>query len=523
MTKTEFIQSIRQSICDGQTEEALHLMREKASDFDSSILSDVIILESRYQNVHSDFVIKGILPREDYDRTVLQINFAILELIERLEKSTFLTSNSAKDKSNGRILHNIPGIMPLGKESRCTVRIAYDDATLLRDFKATEDTVIQNVRIAEVMGVELIDFNETPAFTIRTITEEEQFLTSDDFTQWIFQVKPILEGKFPLTLKVSVIEQIDGKERKRDIVLEKEIFIINQPTEATSPPPSVAGNKIGFEETNIRLNYIVTDEAAAIPQVATKKRSSTAIVSALATVIFAITGLLLYRTSNLENKSAEVAHQKEDTTSYKNNTTLENSTKSELAEAQTQTSDTSSLIIPEANIQIHAVPKAPPPPPVKKKIVPNEDIASTKKPTKKIYTKPLKKEPKGIHNDDNSAGDSSSYDVVESQQNPSSENSDSLSKANDSNILSEVKTYKVKLKLKDEMKDANILVNGQKPIAIKRNIWGTPQYIEFKSNRKLQEFSFSKDGITCKIQNVEIKDDNLELEACSFKKKKGSK
>ncbi|NJN34543.1 MAG: hypothetical protein HC817_10095 [Saprospiraceae bacterium] len=41
-----------------------------------------------------------------------------------------------------------------------------------------------------------------------------------------FAVKPILEGTFPLTLKVAVLEQIDGKERKREIVLEKEIFIV---------------------------------------------------------------------------------------------------------------------------------------------------------------------------------------------------------------------------------------------------------------------------------------------------------
>jgi hypothetical protein len=78
----------------------------------------------------------------------------------------------------------------------------------------------------------------------------------------------------------------------------------------------------------------------------------------------------------------------------------------------------------------------------------------------------------------------------------------------------------VNLKLKDEMKDATILVNGEKPLRVKRNIWGTPQYIEFKTNKKRQVFSFTKDGVTCKVENVEITSENLEIEACSFKKKK---
>ena len=249
MTKLEFIQSIRQFIADGKTEDALHLLRDKISDYDTAILTDATILESRFQNAKSDCVIKGILAREDYDRTVAQVNFAILELLEKIEKTTILQSNTAKNKSSGRILHNIPGIMPLGRESRCIVRIAFDDESLTRDFQLTKDTIIQSVRIAEVMGVELLDFNETPAFKIRTITEEEQFLTSDDFTQWIFQVKPIMEGKFPLTLKVAVIEEIDGRERKRDIVLEKEVFIINQPSEPAAAPQreTVTNSKIAFE------------------------------------------------------------------------------------------------------------------------------------------------------------------------------------------------------------------------------------------------------------------------------------
>ena len=60
MTKLEFIQSIRQFIADGKTEDALHLLRDKISDYDTAILTDATILESRFQNAKSDCVIKGI-------------------------------------------------------------------------------------------------------------------------------------------------------------------------------------------------------------------------------------------------------------------------------------------------------------------------------------------------------------------------------------------------------------------------------------------------------------------------------
>jgi Effector-associated domain 11 len=516
MTKSELIQSIRQLITDGKTEDAVQLLRENIKEHDESILTDAIILENRYQNAKSDGIIKGIIPREDYDRTIAQINFAILELLEKIEKTTFTASGTAKDKSKGRILHNIPGTMPLNKESRCIVRIAYDDVSLLRDFNKTEDTVVQDVRIAEVMGVELLDFNETPAFKIRTVTGEEQFLASDDYTQWIFQVKPILEGKYPLTLKVSVIEEIDGRERKREIVLEKEVFIINQPDVAvpTAPPSraSISNDKMAFEETNVRLNYTITeDSAAAVPQVATKKRSATAIVSALATVIFAITGLLVYQKSASPKMPDDgIVFEKNDTINVKN------SDKGEFADTKSGDKDLEPELKDdddEASMPAPspvAVPAPPPPAPIK--IKPKGKMATTtKKNNPKILTKPISKKP--IPDEQNPAAGETLEKILEASQKKSVDTSNA-------NMSGGGRTYKVNLKLKDEMKDAIILVNGEKPLRVKRNIWGTPQYIEFKTNKKRQVFSFIKDGVTCKVENIEITSENLEIEACSFKKKK---
>lgn len=528
MTKIEFIQSIRQFIADGKTEDALHLLREKISDYDTAILTDATILESRFQNAKSDCVIKGILAREDYDRTVAQVNFAILELLEKIEKTTILQSNTAKNKSSGRILHNIPGIMPLGRESRCIVRIAFDDETLTRDFQLTKDTIIQSVRIAEVMGVELLDFNETPAFKIRTITEEEQFLASDDFTQWIFQVKPIMEGKFPLTLKVAVIEEIDGRERKRDIVLEKEVFIINQPSEPPAAPQreTVTNNKIAFEETNIHLNYNVTEnQAAATAQSALKKKSMTAIVSAMATVIFAITGLLIYRQANM-NTTPEIVSTGKDSISIQNSPQNFPQNKSELAE-NTQENMDSLLenIQPGAGIpDTFGVLANTEPPKVDKKNIPikkNSDVVSAEPiPSKMSRASRQKKENNsGASGNKQGKSNKNQSNFPSNPDFPVADASQNASPQPTKPIELQMKTYKVNIKLKDEMKEADILVNGEKPLNVKKNIWGTPKYVEFKSNKKLQSFTFIKEGVSCKVENIDVSSGSVSIEACSFKKK----
>ncbi len=517
MTKSEFIHTIRQYIADGKTEEALTLFCDKINDYDTSVLNDATLLKSRFLNAKNDCIVKGIMLQDDYNRTNAQVNYAILELLEQLEKTTIISSKGSNDKSSGRILHNIPGTMSLGRENRCIVRIAYDDVTLTRDFDVTKDTVIESVRIAEVMGVELLDFNETPAFQIRTVTEEEQFVASDDYTQWIFKVKPLIEGKFPLTLKVAVIEEIDGKERKRDIVLEKEVFIISQLEEPAQAPAraAVSNDKIAFEETNVRLNYVLNEDTAiATTSQATKKRSATAIVSALATVIFAITGFFVYQNMSVNKAPDIVFNEKTDTIQGKN----DHSTKKDSEIAENQTKDKNDPLVPEPektdtqqNQVVESRPNAVKIAPKPK--IDNRVATTTKKPTKRNKPVPSEKNKTNdpiAENDRRPAAIESGDEpeVVPSPTFPVEEKAESK------------KTYRVHIKLKDEMKNAQILVNGEKPIRVKSNIWGTPQYVEFKSNKKLQTLTFTKDGISCTIENIDATKSNVEVEACSFKKKK---
>lgn len=547
MTKPDFIHTIRQLIADGKTDEALDIMRANVVNFDPSLVTDVTLLESRYTNAANDFTLKGILPREDYDRTVAQINYALLEIIEQLEKSAPLSTGSAKNKNSGRILHNIPGTMPVGKERRCIVRIAYDDETLLRDLEKDENTTIENVRIAEVMGVELVDFNETPTFSVRTITEEEQFISNDDYTQWLFMVKALREGKYPLTLKVSVIEEVNGKERKRDIVLEKEVFVISQieepPAAAKASEVVVQPSATHFEDSTIHLNYVTTEtnRAAAATSPASKRFSFSGIASTIAVIAVALTGWVTFQTFKTSPNSSVIVADTEksgqngtyptpapvvsdSTTIHFEEPRVYANTKSQ--EANTQNTEPISIDkTPEVKANKHVPPRdfdvaasKPASKETKKTDVTNKPPSNAGTPGGGLGNKKTNKKPP-LTTQPKTLPDTSSKKIPPVTQ-PKIEIGDIKIVPNTDitpTAEPEVKTFKVRLILKGKMRKAEIFVDGQ-PVDrfLKKDIWGTPQYIEFKSSKERHTITFKSGNVSCSVENVLVENGDMTVEPCSF-------
>lgn len=146
--------------------------------------------------------------------------------------------------TKGGLLYSIPGVMELEQESRCEVRIAYDKAALLVDFDPSKERTVRDIRISNLMEVELMDPapGGTAAFAVRTISSAEQFIDPDGYTQWIFYVKALREGIHPLALKVTVIEVLEGRERKKEIVLEENIEVKTR----LSAEPETGGYRQGY-------------------------------------------------------------------------------------------------------------------------------------------------------------------------------------------------------------------------------------------------------------------------------------
>lgn len=190
---------------------------------------DVLLLESR-QNDANRKRLRNLLSDEELRRLYAQIRQDIMDLLDALQEDDFDAEAAAQKQTDsesdrGNILYRIPDQMQIGAWTKCIVRISFDEEKLIENIDLDEHVELDEIRISEVMRVELIDPDDNPPFSIQTIHSPEQFIGRDTYTEWLFRVKPLREGRFPLMLKVSVIELIMGKERKRELVLTEEVII----------------------------------------------------------------------------------------------------------------------------------------------------------------------------------------------------------------------------------------------------------------------------------------------------------
>lgn len=192
--------------------------------------NDYIQIKGRYNSLQRELLL-GTLDQATYDKARNGISQSLLVLADTLQeddlKPEAIQPAPSPDK-RGEILYRIPDRMQIGHEEKCVVRLAWLLDNLLRDWEKSETDVVKNIRMAEVMGVVLLNVDENNPFAIRTVTEPVQFVDKDDYTEWLFYVKPLIVGSFPLLLRVSVIEMINGKEYKKDIVLEEQIMVVNE-------------------------------------------------------------------------------------------------------------------------------------------------------------------------------------------------------------------------------------------------------------------------------------------------------
>lgn len=260
----------------------------------SSRHQDVLLLEGRLNDVNVS-VLRGIISNEDLQLAYNQLRHALLELINSLEEGDLeeaaATGGTTQAKARtGSILYRIPDAMQLDMEHKCIVRIAVQEAMLVENLELDKEVQIQQVRISDVMMVQLLDAAQEPHFQIRAVNSTEQFLDEDTFTEWLFYVKPLFAGSFALLLKVSVVEQILGKERCREIVLEERVEVITEtPAETPSASMKTAAVQLAF-------NGIATDDTRIyarneVPEMAPPPKKKSPLSIALRTL--ALVGVVL--------------------------------------------------------------------------------------------------------------------------------------------------------------------------------------------------------------------------------------
>ncbi|HQU58116.1 MAG: hypothetical protein KDD02_04470 [Phaeodactylibacter sp.] len=180
--------------------------------------------------------IMGVLSNEDLQLEYNRIRQGLLELIDALELDDFLPQplGAGAPAQRGLLLHKIPARMEVDKEVVCIIRLAYDEVSIVRDMELNEDVEVKQISVSKVMYAELLDPNETPAFAIRTYSDEEQFLQKGEYTEWKYYVKPLREGTFALLMKISVVEKVEGEERRRNLSWEEKVQIVSEAVEEES-------------------------------------------------------------------------------------------------------------------------------------------------------------------------------------------------------------------------------------------------------------------------------------------------
>ena len=144
-------------------------------------------------------------------------------LIENTDQARPSTSGQP-GKKMGKVLYHIPGMMQVEKWTRCTIRLAWEELLLSEGLKIPEEErVIESIRLGNVMQVSLEESRNGQNFEINPLNNTEQFISEDEFTEWLFDVKPHKEGTFTLILRVTLIQVIEGIDRKKDIVLERNV------------------------------------------------------------------------------------------------------------------------------------------------------------------------------------------------------------------------------------------------------------------------------------------------------------
>ncbi len=222
-------QTLRELVVVDDGMESAFLELEKELPTNVPKYNTLLQLRARLNEIDSQRV-KKILSEENITTKYNSLRDDVLLFFNALQESDF-SLEAAKKANLGGVLYRIPERMQHLKKSKCIVRVAYDESVLKDTLDTEVDVVIEALRVSKNMEVKLVDEEgDGEYFEITSRSTPEQFLEQDEYTEWTFFVKPLEIGSYPLALIISlIIIDENGKDRKKDIVLERTIRVISEP------------------------------------------------------------------------------------------------------------------------------------------------------------------------------------------------------------------------------------------------------------------------------------------------------
>lgn len=243
----------RKLLADGFLQKALaELFRHFDDVSDKKHLNAITLLLGDLSNLQHSLTV-GTLTEAEGILERAKINGRTLYLLDEAFPSLADSNPEPKPVQKGKLLHNIPPVMPIeGKPVLCRVRIASKDEHLFENFyNPANIEPIPLSRIGEKMEVDLVS-SDPDAFYIRQLhLHPEQIVEDDTYTEWVFEVTPIKEGHHVLILKVAIILETFGERQYKDHVLTVEVDVELVPQEVdqrwtrvaeVTPPDSRGGS-----------------------------------------------------------------------------------------------------------------------------------------------------------------------------------------------------------------------------------------------------------------------------------------
>jgi len=181
----------------------------------------------------------NLISLDEYQRDLSGINFAFQEIFMELTAADFeapkVLRDTGKGAKTGSVLYRVPELMTTRRMTRCVVRVAMDEDTVVENLVLDTHVKIENqVEVSDAMEAQLIDPSNGENFNITSPNNTRQLVREIGYTEWVFYVTPLIEGEHQLIVKVSMLELTKNFGLvPRDITLERTIRIVS-----TAPPPT---------------------------------------------------------------------------------------------------------------------------------------------------------------------------------------------------------------------------------------------------------------------------------------------
>jgi hypothetical protein len=280
MHLTELRQNLEAQIREGQLPEALQSLLTQLPD-GSETYRIVSALIARLNAANKERY-RNTLSFEEYQRRVDQVSADFFDLLAGLTEADFEPASNktttGKAGKKGSVLYQIPQEMRLQTPTKCTIRVAVSEEEILDNLVLDKFLKVRSeVDISDVMSAELVD-PEGGIFKISSLNARTQLVRDSGYTEWNFNVTPLIEGVHQLLVKVSIMEIVPGfaEPIPREVSMMETVTIITaaSPTKASGEIPHAAfkpsGQTFGFQSTpttpgNFEVQYSKAFEAPSAP------------------------------------------------------------------------------------------------------------------------------------------------------------------------------------------------------------------------------------------------------------------